>query len=245
MTRMTLAVLVRVLAATVCAGPAWADDAVRLTPSRVLVPGFESLPRVVDGVPAPARARINGALAAADKRGMAARTDCLAQQDPAEPSIMEWTRAVTVTQAGPRWLAVLVSDEMFCGGAHPDADVFPLVFDVRTGRPPDWTRLLPRSLAGEAVLSTAGDGTRIGLVRSAALLRRAVAQAPADCKAILDRDAGQFAVWPGDGRLNAVVFGLPHVAAACADAVGLTPAELRGLGASDLAVTIAPGRKSP
>ena len=134
---------------------------------------------------------------------------------------------------------------MFCGGAHPNADVFPLVFDLRTGQPPDWTRLLPPSLSGQAVLSTAGDGSRIGLVRSAALLRRAAAAASDECKPVLERDAGQFALWPADGRLNAVAFGLPHVVAACADPIGLTPNELRGLGAAGLAATIAPGRGRP
>ncbi len=138
-------------------------------------------------------------------------------------------------------MAVLASDEAWCGGAHPNAGAFALAYDLRTGRPPDWTRLLPPALTGEAAADTALDGTRIGLVRSAALLRRARAAAPAECKEVLDRDSGRFMVWPDGARLLAVAFGLPRVAAACADAVELRPAELRTLGAAPLADSLAAG----
>jgi len=119
------------------------------------------------------------------------------------------------------------------------------VFDLRTGRPPDWTRLLPPALAGEAALDTAGDGTPVGLVRSPALLQLARGAARPDCKDVLDADSGRFVIWPEQGGLTAVIFGLAHVVQACADGISLPAARLRALGGAALADTLAPARRAP
>lgn len=220
--------------------PAWADGPVRLRSGGFLSRGVQAMPRVMAGTTPAVRARVNAALAAADARVRAAVSRCL-RPDPASAGLtLEWTRRVSVTQAGPRWLSILASDETWCGGPYPNADVFALVFDLRTGHPPDWTRLLPPSLTGDAVVETAVDGTRIGLVRSAALLQRARDAAEPECAGVLDAHSGQFMFWPAAGELTAVAFGLPHAVAACADELALSQAELRSLGAVSLADSIAP-----
>lgn len=235
-----------VLALLVLAAPARADGPVRLQPGRALFMDAQGTPRVTGGTAKQVRARINAALAAADARLRAGMKECMMVSSglPDGPP-STWQRTVSVTQAGPRWLSVLVSDDFYCGGAHPNNDVFPLVFDLRTGRPPDWTRLLPPALAGEAALDTAGDGSPVGLVRSPALLQLARGAARPDCKDVLDADSGRFVIWPEQGGLTAVIFGLAHVVQACADGISLPPARLRALGGAALADTLAPARRAP
>ena len=115
-----------------------------------------------------------------------------------------------------------------------------MVFDLRSGRPPDWSRLLPPSLTGDAVVDTAGDGTPVGLVRSAALLQRARDAAAPECADVLDADSGRFMLWPEAGQMTAMVFGLPHAVLGCANELYLSRAELRSVGGASLADTIAP-----
>ncbi len=222
------------------AAPAWADGPVRLRSGGSLSRGLQAMPRVMAGTTPAVRARVNAALAPADARLLTAVKECLRPDAASAGLTLEWTRHVSVTQTGPRWLAILANDETWCGGPHPNADVFALVFDLRTGRPPDWTRLLPPSLTGDAVVETAADGTPVGLVRSAALLQRARDAAEPECAGVLDADSGRFMLWPEAGQLTAVVFGLPHAVAACADELALPQAELRSLGAASLADTISP-----
>jgi len=210
------------------AAPAWADGPVRLRPGRSPSRGVQAMPRVMAGATTAVRVRVNAALAAADARVRAAVGKCLLPDAASAGLTLDWTRHVSVTQTGPRWLAILASDEAWCGGPHPSAGVFALVFDLRTGRPPDWTRLLlPPSLTGDAVVETAADGTPVGLVSSAALLQRAKDAAEPECAGVLDADSGRFMLWPATGQLTAVVFGLPHAEAACADELALSQAELR------------------
>lgn len=222
------------------AAPAWADGPVRLQPGGLLSHGIQAMPCVIAGATPTVRARVNAALAAADARVRAAVEKCLVPASASAGLTMEWTRHVSVTQTGPRWLAILASDETWCGGPHPNADFFTLVFDLRSGRPPDWTRLLPPSLTGDAVVDTAGDGTPVGLVRSGALLQRARNAATPECAGVLDAESGRFMLWPEGGQMTAMVFGLPHAVLACADELYVSRAELRSLGGASLADTIAP-----
>ena len=46
-------------------------------------------------------------------------------------------------------------------GAHPDSGMFSIVYDLSTGRPVDWTHLLPASLTGTVALEDQADGTRV------------------------------------------------------------------------------------
>ncbi len=92
----------------------------------------------------------------------------------------------------------------------------------------------------ERRVETAADGTPVGLVRSAALLQRARDAANPECAGVLDADSGRFMLWPATKHLTAIVFGLPHAVAACADELAFSQAELRSLGGASLADTSAP-----
>ena len=73
----------------------------------------------------------------------------------------DWERSVTVPMRGPGFLSLTITDSMFCkGSAHPDSGTFSIVYDLTTGKPVDWTQLLPASLTGTVVLEEQGDGTR-------------------------------------------------------------------------------------
>lgn len=125
-----------------------------------------------------------------------------------------------MTQAGPRWLSLLIADEYYCGGPYPSAEVYPLVFDLQTGRPAELRAVLPPGVDGKSGISTAADGAQLGVIRSAALSRQARARASAECAVSLENNQ-DFVLWPEHGVWQAVVFGLPHVSAACADPVPL------------------------
>ena len=241
---MLAAMLAPVLAAAPL--PSAAEAQVQVSPGSPPFPGVQGLPRLAAGAPAAIRARINAALAQADARGGAAAATCTEEargrgisSGAGSPA---WERTVRVTQAGPRLLSFLVSDESYCGGPHPNAEVFPLVYDLQTGRPADWMRLLPPGLASAAEVSTAGDGTTLGLVRSPALLRIAIGDAAPDCVDPLAH-ADWFTLWPEAGGLTATVFGLPHAVAACATPVTLTPGQLRARGGAGLARLLAPAAR--
>ena len=78
----------------------------------------------------------------------------------------DWSRKVSVTMQGPRYVSFVASDDYYCGGAYPDTSTVALVFDLNTGGSVDWTKLLPE-LAQRTGADTAGDGsTTLGTVSS-------------------------------------------------------------------------------
>ena len=213
-------------------------DAIQLQEQQALGPHLAAFPRIA-GPQEPAAQRVNQALAAADARLLAAVKDCRAQAqaDPAQAGDAgePWERTVTVAMRGPRYLALVVGGSMFCGGAHPDIDGFVLAYDLRTGSPLNWERLLPKAVAGTASLTTAADGTRLGVLASPALtaLYLKLLKPEDDCAQALQDGALTFMLWP-DATHDGVTMApadLPHVIAACGDAVTIPQATLRTLGA--------------
>jgi hypothetical protein len=207
-------------------------------------------------------ARINQALADADSRLRAAAKDCQAQAHEAhadggqvggaqaggakaggvqasgagaDPQDSGWQRSVTAAMIGPFYLSLVASDQWYCGGAYPDAASFALGYDLRTGSPLNWARLLPQALVGTASLDTAGDGTRIGVAASAALtkLYLTLVKPDADCASALRETDLQFMLWPDAARDGVAMqpSGLPHAIAACGDDAVIPLATLRTLGA--------------
>lgn len=194
------------------------------------------LPRIV--APAtPATAKINAALAVLDRRWADYARNCRAIGKDNEA-----TRTVKVTMAGPRFLSLLASDEEFCGGAHPDNSTLALVYDLESGRPVDWSKLLGPRLASSARVETVLDGTRIGVVISPGLTRlyqSAVRKAPDydpawwnECSEALSDPNLEFVLW-----LDAKKRGLGaepvlvHAVAPCAEDVTIPAADLRRAGA--------------
>lgn len=187
-----------------------------------------------DAVSAAIAAKINAALRREDDRAIAAAADCRTSFKEAQGKDPEdgWTRSADVTMAGPRYLAIVVSDSYYCGGPYPNDGLrSDFVYDVTTGRPVDWTRLFPKGATGK--LDSAADGAQLGLIVWPELMRRVKAGADADCRAALEdtEDTG-FTVGldARSGELVAVPAEFPHVIQACADAIRLPVAELRKLG---------------
>lgn len=231
-------------------------------------------PRTVGGVAAfpeiaapatPEQRRINSDLARLDRRARTAARECLA----GARGRGEWSRQVDVTMRGPEFLSFEVTDDTDCGGAHPSQGHFAIVYDLASGAPVDWTRLLPRSLTGKLDLLAGADGVRTVTLASPRLSQlyakgydRGSQDDPQDAKdcreAITQALAGgpvPMSAWldAAEGGL-ALQFDLGHAEEACADPVTAPAAVLKREGASPRLVAALeaahaaaepPGRVSP
>jgi hypothetical protein len=154
-----------------------------------------------------------------------------------------WERAIDVPMRGPGYISYVITDNLFCGGAHPDAATMSIVYDLRSGAPIDWTRLLPPSLTGTVALEQGADGTRMVTLASKRLFalyldgyHASSAESQAECRhAIQDvaADGARAAMVWLDARTGglAVQVGLPHVVQACEAEVVIPVATLRAEGA--------------
>ncbi len=235
MTRMLRILFAGLLLA---AGPAAAAVAAQLRPMPDVAPGVAAFPRLVAPPGDRAATRINAALAKADARAKIAAAGCLPSKAEGRDG---WTRRITVTMRGPGYLSLLANDAWDCG-AYPDNDQVALVYDLRTGAPVYWARLLPRGMLQGATTNTAGDDTTEGLVTShvlaAAFRKIGSGDGGLDkqCAEVLS-DTGQwgplaFELWP-DAQANGLALEvptLPHVVAACGAPAVIPAAELRKLG---------------
>ena len=209
--------------------------AVRLVAQPALGADLAAFPRIAAADGAAAR-RINQALTDADRRAQAAGQACRAEtvKSKGDPSGGGWQRSVTVAMRGPGYLSLVAADSWYCGGPYPSETSFALAYDLRTGAPLNWERLLPKKLAGTATLDTAGDGTPLGVVNSPALMALYVTlmKPDPDCAQALQDYHPQFMLWP-DAARNGVAMepsGLPHVVAACGPDVVIPLATARTLG---------------
>lgn len=201
------------------------------------------LPRITSPMNAATR-RINSSLGLADR----AFDDVAANCDP-HPDV---SRKVAVTARGPALLAFVTTDETYCGGAYPNTGTLALVFDLKSGRFVDWTRLLPTG-AVAARADEAGTDAVLGVIAWEPLRRAYLARyraAPAvgrdnieTCASAVAADK-DFILWP-DTRARALMaqpVGLPHVAAGCEAPVALDAAALKALGLAPATITTITGR---
>ena len=213
-----------------------AAGTVQLTHPPKLTSGDAALPKIAAPV-TPATAKINAALARIDARWIKASRDCLGH---AKPQDAEMTRSVETPMLGPRYLTIVAHDSASCAeAAYPQAWTLALVYDLDTGRPVNWEKLLG-TLVDSAVIDSAGDGTPIGVITSNTLhdlYVKAVAprQDPGmrvQCANILEDETMQFQVWPDAAKGGLVLqpSSLPHAVAACGDAAVIPLAKLRRLG---------------
>ncbi len=205
-------------------GAASAEEGVRLVAQPDIAPRIAAFPRLAPDEPQ--AARINEALAAADARARAAADDCRSQSEgsSADPGTLGWTRSIAIAMRGPYYLALVTDDYSYCGGLHPNADSIALTYDLRSGQPPNWSRLLPKALVREVSVESAMDETPLGMVASQALkalylasARRAAQKVAPDCMDVLRQSAGPFMLWP-DARQGSIVVQpsrLAHAFAAC------------------------------
>jgi hypothetical protein len=212
--------------------------AIRLTLPSNVAPQVEAFPRIA--VPQDAQIpRINQALTAADARVLSSVQDCHAQLAPAGGDVKDggWTRAIRVAMRGPRFLAMEALDSWYCGGSYPSTDNFVLAYDLRTGSPLNWERLLPKALMQSATLDTAGDGTSLGVVASPKLTELCMqyAKLDPDCTAALHDTGLQFMLWPDAGHDGIAIgpTGLPHVIPlSVARGLGVSPGLLDAIDAA-------------
>jgi hypothetical protein len=217
------------LVAGLALATAQADEPAALQPSPPIARGIAAFPRLVAAPGDRVVSRINRALARADLA-----PGC---RDDGRGT---WHRTVRVTMRGPRFLSLLAADDWYCGGPYADGANTALVYDLATGAPADWRRLLPGGIV-EAVASERGGGDADPvLVVSAALRRLYVAARQSgieDCAAVLadtERFPSRFMLWP-DAAANGLTLqlvSLPHVVRACGPPVTLARPELRRLGAA-------------
>ncbi len=226
--------------AFLAAGPTAAEEPattpIRLVAQPAISAQLAAFPRVAEPV-GPQEQRVNQALTNADARVRAAAAQCheAAIEAQADAGDAGWQRSVTVAMRGPRYLAVVASDSWYCGGPYPSAASFALAYDLRTGAPLNWERLLPKALVHTAALNSAGDGTRLGVVASPALkaLYMKVAKVESDCVPVLQDADLQFILWP-DAQREGVALepsGLAHAIAACGPDAVIPLPTLRQLGA--------------
>jgi len=199
-----------------------------------LAKALPALPRIVDPA-TPATARINAALTKEDASWRAFIKEC---RDQAGANF-DLERTGQVAMSGPAYFALTIGYSYDCGGAHPDGGTIALVYDLSTGAPVNWSRLLPKALIDSVSTDSAGDGTTIGLIASKTLqklyARAALAHGDADFKAncadVVNGDGLTFQVWP-DAKAGGLMLvpDLPHVVLACGDPQVIPVQALRNLG---------------
>lgn len=223
-----LALLGFVVAALAHAG----DDPVRLREVRPVAHGIAAFPRIVARKGDAAAVRIDRALEGADASVDGLASDCNHYKG--------WKRSIDVAMRGPRYVSVIAQDDWYCGGAYPDTATVALVYDLSTGKPADWTVLLPKDFAVKAGPSPGGGVSDPVLVDSAKLwgLFVTASEAPGDdeCNKVREDPEGldsRLSVWP-DARKDGIDLApteFPHVVRACGLPVTVPTAQLRKLGA--------------
>ena len=227
MKRIVAAALCICLVGSAAAAP---DGIVTVQKTPAAMKDVAAFPRLSGGG-ATAR-KINKALVQGDLRVKKAAKDALASGNGKG----SWSRTVDVTMRGPGFISYVAHDDYFYG-AYPDVATVALVFDLGTGIPVDWAKLMPASLAVTSGTSTGADGTVVGTIAAAKLTElyiKAVKTEDADaqCDDVLKQTELHFIAWP-DVKTNGLVLqqmDLPHVAAACGPAATIPMATLRELG---------------
>ena len=215
-----------------------AASAGTLTAPKPLVKDVDALPKLT--ARDAASVKINNALQKLDKQVLKARKECVSGKNTS------WMRTVTTTMAGPQFLSFYVTDSVDCGGAHPDAASFALVYDLKTGKAVDWSKLLPKALVESSSTDSGADGSIIGVVGSKQLSQLYIeslgTDLDKDCKEVLVEGDLKFILWLEDGHKGQKAQGqntqglvvqttsLPHVVQACADTVTLPLARLQQIG---------------
>jgi hypothetical protein len=245
--KIRLICLTLVAALVAGAGAAAQEGGVDLIAQKPLAPNLAAFPRLAaaDGP----WQRINQSLAKADARVRDAGEGCHADAVAANVPDGGWQRSVAVVMRGPGYLSLVATDSWYCGGAYPDTNRFALNYDLKTGSPLNWARLLPKALVQTASLDAAGDGTQLGLVASPALtaLYLELAKPDSDCTELLQQQELHFMLWP-DAAADGVGMepsGLAHAIEACGPEVTIPEARLRILKADPALVdAIAAGHKA-
>jgi hypothetical protein len=213
-------------AATAYAG----DGPVTMREAKPVARAIAGIPRIAKPLDA-AAAKINHALAGADASVDQLAVDC--------KHYTGWHRGVSVTMRGPRYMSLLAGDDWYCGGPYPDTDLTALVFDLSTGVPIDWTKLLPPSLIITAGPSPGGGVSDPILIESPRLwdlfVKAANTAEHDECNDVRSNPPGlstTLMIWPNakEDGIDLFAHEFPHVVKACAGPATISTAELRKLG---------------
>lgn len=212
---------------------------IAMTRPRPVIGQVQAFPRIASPADA-AQRRINRALDRLDAKVRAAARACFA--DSINPT--SWQRRIDSTMHGPEFLSYRVTDDVDCGGAHPNNSHSAIVYDLKSGQPIDWTKLLPASLTGRMALTRGSDEVSVVTLASP----RLVALYDAGYDRALDPEnkavcAGATTIFGAEGIpmlawLDAKAGGLAlqfdfnHAMQACSAAVVIPLATLRREGAS-------------
>ena len=218
---------------SIAAAPALADQqpAVLLA-ARAVAPDIGGLPRVA-GKDA-ASTRINKTLDRTEARLRKDLAECRVDNPGGGKGDSPVSADTVVTMTGPAYLSFLLTEEIDCG-AHPDTSSLALVFDLRTGALVDWFHLLPKALTQRTAAERADAPASSGTVSSTSLARLYLDASPdmdKECRVVFKEEApASFIFWPDPAHdgLAMQPTNLPHVEAACADAVTIPVATLRSL----------------
>lgn len=241
---MRIATVLLLVLLSASLAPAQSRNSVSLEPISQLRKGVDAWPLIAHPS-TPAEKSVNATLNRLNERMAKVLKDCdgnyrdwakEVDQPLTGKNVVEgdWKRTITSTMAGPRFLSIVATDSVFCGGAHPDNDTLAMVFDLTTGRPVNWMDLVAKSANASAFSDSNSDGTTVGALIVPALRDLSLTETVEDCKNAF-RNSQPYQLWPDakSGTLIAEPFDLPHVVAACADDLKLTPEQALKLGFSE------------
>lgn len=195
----------------------------------------DRMPRIVSPA-TPATAKINVDLDRVDAEWLAEAKQC---RELAEGREVDLARGFFVRMRGPGYFALLITDEEYCGGAHPSNVLTPVTYDLSTGRRVEWLKLFARSAKVTRAYEPEAGEPPTDAFRSPVLHALYLKQARADRTAAEWKDCGdaledpeltfQFVPNAEEGAVE-MMPDLPRVVMACGDSAYLRPADLRRLG---------------
>jgi hypothetical protein len=221
MIRRCLAVILIAALASFQLTTANAEGTVLLTSRRKIDAKAVAFPRILSGVSSKVRVKINKALNRRDLQLIQSIKECIAM---AEGGGYWWSRTISVTASGPRFLSLVAHDDAFCHGAHPFYNTIAEVFDLTTGDPVDFPSLFPQMKITEIQMDPDSGGGR--LISSPYIRDRYLEyiknQPDQDCWQDGSLAGFNFFAWI-DGRSDGLVVKpeLPFSAAFCAQEVAV------------------------
>ena len=211
-------------------GSAWAAGPAMPSAAPMHTLGVKAVyPRLSGLADAKAMARVNALLATQEKADRSAYADCLSQLKDMKmkPDKDTYSEEIWVRYLSTHYFSVEVVTSYFCAGAYPtNGAETPLTFDLKAGTQIDWTQMFkPGFLPPE----NADEHTPPSVLTKLYRARYSKAKDDADCRqAINEQDPFSSApiVWL-DAKGGVVLQpDFPHVIAACATPLTLSPAEV-------------------
>jgi hypothetical protein len=224
-----------------------AASAQDLAPSKII--RLQHVPKIRKGVDAwplianpdnDAKRRINATLSGLNQEIESQLRQCDADwmlwakqvgQKPEKSDAGDWQRQIHATMLGPRYLSLLSTNFVFCGGAHPDTYTDAAAFDLRTGNevdPLDWFSPSAHPTYWDPDEKPAGLERSISVPGMVAIYEEFTAH---DCDDTFEENQA-FLLWPdaASGKVMIQADHLPGCCEACGTAVGLTAEQARLLG---------------